>query len=99
MTKRITISMPDETHERIEALIQSGDYASASEVLRHGLRLIERAEAEERRREEEHEARLRAIRDDLACRAEGPFLGFDDMTGFLDEARKRRRDARSSRAS
>jgi antitoxin ParD1/3/4 len=40
----------------VERLVRSGRYQNASEVLREGLRLIERREAEEK-------ARLKALRD------------------------------------
>ncbi len=42
----------------VRSLVESGRYASASEVLRDGLRLLEA-------REEERDAKLRALRDEI----------------------------------
>jgi antitoxin ParD1/3/4 len=52
-TRNVVLS--DHQHEFVEALVQSGRYQNASEVLREGLRLIE---------EREHigQAKLKALR-------------------------------------
>jgi antitoxin ParD1/3/4 len=64
----------------VEALVRSGRYQNASEVLRAGLRLLERREAEE-------EAKLASLRGALeeseAAAAAGDL--FELGPGFLDE--------------
>ena len=49
------VVLTDHQHEVIETLIRSGRYQNASEVLRDGLRLVEKREAED-------EAKLQALR-------------------------------------
>jgi antitoxin ParD1/3/4 len=44
-TRNVVLSQHQ--HELVEALVESGRYQNASEVLREGLRLLEREEAEE----------------------------------------------------
>lgn len=44
-TRNVVLSQHQ--HELVEALVKSGRYQNASEVLREGLRLLEREEAEE----------------------------------------------------
>lgn len=44
-TRNVVLSQHQ--HELVEALVESGRYQNASEVLREGLRLLERQEAEE----------------------------------------------------
>lgn len=44
-TRNVVLSQHQ--HELVESLVNSGRYQNASEVLREGLRLVERAEAEE----------------------------------------------------
>jgi antitoxin ParD1/3/4 len=44
-TRNVVLS--EHRHELVEALVRSGRYQNASEVLREGLRLLEREEAEE----------------------------------------------------
>ncbi|MBB6254050.1 type II toxin-antitoxin system ParD family antitoxin [Nitrospirillum iridis] len=63
-------------HERvIEELVRSGRYQNASEVLREGLRLIER-------NEEHHAAKLKALREAAA-------IGHRDLDeGRFDEVRE-----------
>ena len=52
-TRNVVLS--EQQHELVEALVQSGRYQSASEVLREGLRLIEE-------RERIEEAKLKALK-------------------------------------
>ena len=66
------VVLTNQQHEFVETLVKSGRYQNASEVLREGLRLIER-------REHEDEARLAALRAAVD-------LGWADVvTGRYDE--------------
>lgn len=59
--------------ELIQRQVRSGRYASASEVVREGLRLIEEREAE-------REARLEALRTEIARgRESGPGIAADEV--------------------
>ena len=62
MTVKPTVSLTDQAHEFARGLVASGRFASLSAVVQHGLRLVEREQ-------EEHRARLDAIRADLERRA------------------------------
>ena len=53
-TRNVVLSQHQ--HELVESLVESGRYQNASEVLREGLRLLERREAEDA-------ARLAVLRD------------------------------------
>lgn len=53
------VVLTDHQATLIERLVSSGKYQNASEVLREGLRLVERREAEDR-------ARLQALREAIA---------------------------------
>jgi antitoxin ParD1/3/4 len=53
-TRNVVLS--DHQHKLVEALVASGRYQNASEVLREGLRLLERQEAEDA-------AKIAALRD------------------------------------
>ncbi len=54
----MNVSLTPELERLVEELVQSGEYKSASEVIRHSLRLL----ARER---QEYEARLEALRSKL----------------------------------
>lgn len=61
------VVLTDQQQGLIEALVETGRYQNASEILREGLRLVERREAEDA-------ARLEALR--MAVR-----VGFEDFDG------------------
>lgn len=81
-TRNVVLSQHQ--HELIESLVESGRYQNASEVLREGLRLLERQEAEDA-------ARLKALRNAVeegwSQVAAGRFDDVldDDLDGFLRE--------------
>lgn len=54
----MNVSLTPELDRMVEALVLSGEYKSASEVVRHALRLLSRER-------QEHEARLEALRTQL----------------------------------
>jgi antitoxin ParD1/3/4 len=64
----------------VRQLVESGRYASASEVLRDGLRLIEE-------REQQRQAKLEALRDAVREGLESGEPEPFDLTNFLTEAR------------
>ena len=74
------VVLTDQQAELVEELVRSGRYQNASEVLRDGLRLLQRREAEE-------EARLSALRGALdeaeAAIAAGDLSDYGPT--FLDE--------------
>lgn len=76
MTVKPTVSLTDQAHAFARELVASGRFASVSAVLQHGLRLVEREEAEYR-------ARLEAIRADLGRRAAQPSLAVEEMDARL----------------
>lgn len=69
------VVLTERQEELIDALVQSGRYQNASEVLRDGLRLIEQREAEEA-------AKLQALREaakvGMSSFEQGRFRTFDD---------------------
>jgi antitoxin ParD1/3/4 len=83
MTVKPTISLTDQAYEFAKSLVETGKFASMSAVLQRGLQLVQREE-------EEHEARLAAIRTELAQRATQPSISTDDMDARLATWRARR---------
>jgi len=71
------ISLTDHHDDLIEAKIQAGEYANASEVVREGLRLIQE-------RDQELAARVSRVAVGLEQAARGDFV-----EGATDEIRKR----------
>ena len=76
MSKNTSISLGAHFTDFIDAQLQSGRYGSASEVVRSGLRLLE-----------EHEAKVRALREALIEGEEsGPAVAIDSEA-FLSRMR------------
>lgn len=71
------VVLTERQEQLIDVLVQSGKYQNASEVLRDGLRLIERREAEDA-------ARLAALRAAASAGIED--LERDDFKEFADPA-------------
>jgi antitoxin ParD1/3/4 len=84
------VVLTDRQAALVDRLMQSGQYQNASEVLRDGLRLIERHEAEER-------ARLKALReaarvgvDDLEAGRFRRFANSDTLGSYLTDLARQR---------
>ncbi len=79
MSRNTSISLGDHFTDFIDAQVSTGRYGSASEVVRSGLRLLE-----------EHEARVRALREALIAGEEsGPTVAFDSEA-FLKRMREKK---------
>jgi len=83
------ISLTDYHDDLIEAKIQAGEYANASEVVREGLRLIHE-------RDQELAARVDAIKSRVAVGLEQAARG-DLVEGSIDEIRERIRQRAEER--
>lgn len=76
MPKKVSIFLSNHSAEFIDAQIRTGRYSSAGDVVQAGLRLLE-----------EHEARVKALRNELIAGEEsGPPNAFDSGT-FLKTMR------------
>jgi len=84
-TRNIVLS--EHQHDLVEALVESGRYQNASEVLREGLRLIEQ-------REQLEAAKLKALKkaaaQGWAAIAAGDYtdVAEDRIEGFIDQLSK-----------
>ena len=76
MTVKPTVSLTDHAHAYARSLVDSGRFASLSAVIQHGIGLVEREE-------QEHRARLDAIRADLDRRAAEPSITTEEMDARL----------------
>ena len=75
-----------ERHEvLIEALVQSGRYQNASEVMREGLRLVEDREVEEARKIEALRAAVQAGEEAIERGEYKDFRDASSMTAYLDK--------------
>jgi antitoxin ParD1/3/4 len=76
------INLTDQMDSYVDAKIQSGEYANASEVLRAGLRALEQAEREDL-------ARLEALRSAVSA-GEASGIAEGDVLGEVRERIRRR---------
>ena len=79
--EKLSIALTAEHAELVRKAVQSGAYASCSEVIRHGLRLL--SQEMERKQATLEELRL-AVREGLASGSAGAF----DLQGFLADVRQ-----------
>ena len=80
------VVLTDRHEKLIETLVQTGKYQNASEVLRAGLRLVEREEAQEA----ERLAALRsAVAEGIAASEAGNYKRFPDARSLTAYLRKR----------
>ena len=90
------VVLTDHQTRLVARLVVSGRYQNASEVLREGIRLVERQEAE-------HEARLRALREAAAAGIvdidAGDFRSFEALEPLRDHLRGLATDARANQDS
>ena len=88
-TRQFSITLPNDMADFVEAKVASGEYASASEVIRDGLRLLmERDQAIETWLREEVVPAAIELERDLS-----KALTVDQVRESLAEARRRRNDA------
>lgn len=86
--ERLTVTMPVEMAARVRAIVETGDYASASEVVREALR-------EWSRRRDAEQRDLEALRDAVRFGdTSGPGIPAETLFQELrDRIRQRRDDA------
>jgi antitoxin ParD1/3/4 len=76
----MNVSIGDRWERYIEELLATGRYASASEIMREGLRLVE-----------EREKKLDALRETIeASIARGGAHSIDDVKAFIEASRQKR---------
>jgi antitoxin ParD1/3/4 len=82
-TRNVVVTKSQE--QLIESLVESGRYQNASEVLREGLRLVERREAEEAGKLKALRAAARTGVDALDRGEFKEFESFEDLQAYLDD--------------
>ena len=92
----ITISLPPELEKLINEKVQSGEYASANEVIQESLRLLE--EQEELRRIK-HEALKREISLGATQIEQGEGLAYNSSTELVDEIKSEARNLQRARGN
>ncbi|GGW42495.1 type II toxin-antitoxin system ParD family antitoxin [Arenibacter certesii] len=80
MSRNTSITLGRHFEDIVEKGIASGRYASVSEVIRAGLRLLE-----------EEENRIEALRKALVAGEESGFVEHFDSEAFLDEMHRKHR--------
>jgi len=79
------VVLTDHQEQMIEALVTSGRYQNASEVLREGLRLVEHREAEDAAKLEALRNAVQVGLDQLDRGQFKEFESFDDLDKYLRE--------------
>ena len=79
------VVLTDRQQELIDALVESGRYQNASEVLREGLRLIEQREAEDAAKLEALRAAVAVGEADIAAGRYRDFESFDELDAYLKD--------------
>ncbi|MGL9619357.1 type II toxin-antitoxin system ParD family antitoxin [Bradyrhizobium sp. U531] len=75
----------------IDGLVESGRYASASEVMREGLRLVEE-------REEQRKLKLQALREEIQKGFDsGPMEEIEDLHQWIEDIKTRGRQRLAAR--
>jgi antitoxin ParD1/3/4 len=82
-TRNVVVTKSQE--QLIESLVESGRYQNASEVLREGLRLVERREAEEAGKLKALRAAARTGVDALDRGEFKEFESVEDLQAYLDD--------------
>ncbi|QWW71239.1 type II toxin-antitoxin system ParD family antitoxin [Rhizobium sp. WYJ-E13] len=80
MSKNTSIALGDHFAGFVERQVIEGRYGSASEVIRAGLRLLE-----------EHEAKVKALRDAIGTGIDSGQAEDFEFDAFLDQKRRTRR--------
>ena len=75
------VVLTDHQAELVERLVASGRYQNASEVLREGLRMIERRDADDQARREALRAAIQVGIDDIEA---GRYQEFENMDALAD---------------
>jgi len=84
-TRQMSVTLPNRMADMVRRKVESGEYASESEVIRDGLRaLMARDEAVERWLREEVVPELDAVRADPSLE-----IPLEDVEAMLDEETKR----------
>jgi antitoxin ParD1/3/4 len=78
------VVLTDHQAELVERLVSSGRYQNASEVLREGLRMIERRDANEKARLEALRAAVQVGIDDIEAGRFQDFESADALADYLD---------------
>ena len=79
------VVLTDHQEELIERLVSSGRYQNASEVLRDGLRMVERRDADDAARLEALRAAIRVGIDDIEAGRYLEFENFDALANHMDQ--------------
>ena len=78
------VVLTDHQAELVERLVASGRYQNASEVLREGLRMIERRDADDQARREALRAAIQVGIDDIEAGRYQDFENMDTLADYLD---------------